>query len=295
MNFAIDAALLLATAWTRKTKIKVWRISLGSAIGASYVILMLFPEMSFLFTFGLKFGFSVLMLVASFGYGQLQSFLRNLGAFYLINFVAAGGVLGIHYFLLSSNDVMDGMWFTHSGGLTFTFQASLGFVLIALLLVFWFYYRMTRISQRQKQVAGWIAEVTIYVDAFEFACKGLVDTGNQLYDPLTHLPVMIVEAAAWKAYLPDSWLQRIQRSEVEQIVMEMDSTHFIGQERLRLVPFRGINKTGQFILALKPDRVVICFNGVELTTSKVLVGFDGGQLSSDNAYQAILHPALTET
>jgi stage II sporulation protein GA (sporulation sigma-E factor processing peptidase) len=40
--------------------------------------------------------------------------------------------------------------------------------------------------------------------------------------------------------------------------------------------------------------VLLIFNGHQITSSKVLVGFTGERLSSDNAYQAILHPALIE-
>jgi stage II sporulation protein GA (sporulation sigma-E factor processing peptidase) len=294
MNFIIDGALLLATGWTRKIKMKGWRIAAGAGIGASYVILMLFPEMSFLFTLLIKFVVSIIMLLVSYGYGQLQRFLRTLGAFYLINFVVAGGILGIHYMLLSSSDVMNGIWYTHTGGLSFELKLSLGFVLLAIALVIWFYVRVTRSSQRQKEVDVWITDVTIHLDSFEYSCKGLIDTGNRLYDPLTKLPVMVVEVESWKSYLPESWIKRIQKSEVEQILVDLDNESFDGRERIRLVPFRGVNKGGQFMLAIKPDKVLVRFNEQWITTSKVLVGFDGGRLCSDGAYQAILHPALIE-
>jgi stage II sporulation protein GA (sporulation sigma-E factor processing peptidase) len=90
-----------------------------------YVILMLFPETSVLFTLLFKFIFSVLMILVAFGFGRFQQFLRTMGAFYLVNFVAAGGILGIHYMLLSSRDVMNGIWYTHTGGLSFELKLSL--------------------------------------------------------------------------------------------------------------------------------------------------------------------------
>jgi stage II sporulation protein GA (sporulation sigma-E factor processing peptidase) len=48
------------------------------------------------------------------------------------------------------------------------------------------------------------------------------------------------------------------------------------------------------MLALKPDRVRIELGGFEYSASKVLIGLDGGTLSGDRAYRAIIHPALTE-
>jgi len=294
VNFAIDGALLLATAWTRRIKVKVWRVALGSGIGAAYVILMLFPDMSFFFTFLMKIAFSIFMLLASFGFGQLQRFIRLFSAFYLVNFVAAGGMLAIHYLMLSSNGVMNSMWYTHTGGLTFTFQVSLGFILCTLCFILWSYMRFIRGKEKQQHTAGSMANVTIHVDEFTYSCVGLVDTGNQLYDPLTQLPVMIVEVAAWKNYLPDSWLRHIYNGEVEKIITAANSFKFIGQERLRLIPYRGIQQSNAFMLAIKPDQVMICLNQTQVTSCKVLIGFIGGHLSSDHAYQAIIHPALTE-
>jgi stage II sporulation protein GA (sporulation sigma-E factor processing peptidase) len=273
---------------------KGWRITAGAGIGALYVIMMLFPEASIFFTLLFKFAFSIFMILVSFGFGQLQRFLRTLGVFYLINFVAAGGILGTHYLLLSSGDVMNGIWYTHSGGLSFELKLSMVFILIALLLVVWFYMRVTKSSKRQMEVAQWITDLTVSVDDFNFTCKGLIDTGNRLYDPLTNMPVLVVEIESWIGYLPESWVKRIQNAEVEQIFMDLDKENFMGQERIRLVPFRGINKGGQFMLAIKPDQVKVRFNEQWITTSKVLVGIDRGRLSSDGSYQAILHPALIE-
>lgn len=294
MNFVIDGTLLLATGWTRKIKMKGWRIAAGAAIGAMYVILMLFPETSILFTLLFKFIFSVLMILVSFGMGRFQQFLRTMGAFYLVNFVAAGGILGIHYMLLSSGDVMNGIWYTHTGGLSFELKLSLGFVLIALLLIVWFYLRVSKSNQRQMEVSQWITDLTVCLDDLEFNCKGLIDTGNRLYDPLTNTPVMVIEVDIMQSYIPEAWVNRIKNAEVEQIFMDLDKTCFKGQERIRLVPFRGINKGGQFMLAIKPDQVKIRYNEQWITTSKVLVGMNGGKLSSDGSYQAILHPALIE-
>jgi stage II sporulation protein GA (sporulation sigma-E factor processing peptidase) len=294
MNFAIDGTLLLATGWTRKIKMKGWRIAAGAGIGALYVIMMLFPETSILFTLMFKFIFSVFMILVSFGFGRLQQFLRTIGAFYLVNFVAAGGILGIHYLLLSSSDVMNGIWYTHSGGFSFQVKLSMGFILLASVLVVWFYSRMAQSSQRQLQVATWITDLKICLDGHEFTCKGLIDTGNRLYDPLTNIPVLVAEVGILRGYLPDTWVKRIQNAEVEQIFMDLDKASFIGRERIRLVPFRGINKGGQFMLAIKPDQVRVLYKEQWITTSKVLVGIDGGNLSSDGTYQAILHPELIE-
>jgi stage II sporulation protein GA (sporulation sigma-E factor processing peptidase) len=292
LNFFMDAAMLIATATTRKIKVKWWRIAASAGIGAAYVVLMFFPALSILFTFVVKCLFCATMLFTAFGFGSLQHFIRNLGTFLLINFATAGGIFGIHYFLASSGEVMNGILFTHSGGLAFQFQVGLVFILfIAVLMMGWFRKIFTSVKKREDFVT-FLAEVQIHIDMFSSTCMGLIDTGNQLYDPLTRTPVMIIEASVWGDVLPVSWLQHIQEANVDQIISGLGTEEFIWQDRLRLVPFRGINRNSAFMLAIKPDKVVITHQGQQFESVKVLIGLDGGKLCSDGSYQAIIHPTL---
>lgn len=293
MNFLIDGAVLVTTAWARKKKVRWWRIAASATIGALYVILMLFPPLSFLFTFFIKCIFSLLMIMTAFGFGSLQNLLGNLGTFYLINFSVAGGMVGVHYLLQSSGEVLNGIWFTRSGGLRFEWKIGLLFIAVTVLPLLLFYRKMFRGSEQREQFSEFLAEVIIRVGEFESRCTGLIDTGNQLYDPLTRTPVMIVEAGLWEHMLPEAWMKCIRSSEVEQIVSLMGSEAEFGwQDRLRLVPYRGVNRGTQFMLALKPDQVVIVHNEQTVQASKVLVGMDGGKLCADGTYQAIIHPNL---
>lgn len=296
-NFIIDGALLFTTAWTRKIRFAWWRLLLASGIGAVYVVFMFIPDMSFLFTFIVKFGFALVMLAVAFGFSSLQSYLRNLGTFYLVNFVAAGGILGIHYLLESSSEVLNGIVISQSGGLRHEITVGFTFIAILFLPVLWFYRNVFKSARQREELTSFLAQVRIHIGEVEASCTGLIDTGNQLYDPLTRTPVMIMEASQWKQHIPDIWMDRIRESEVDQIISAIgldEGEPFVWQDRLRLVPYRGVNKGTQFMLAIKPDRVVITHNEKNIESLKVLIGLDGGTLSSDNSYQAIIHPMLMQ-
>lgn len=229
--------------------------------------------------------------MTAFGFGSLQNFLRNLGTFLLVNFSVAGGIFGIHYVLRSSSDVLRGMIFTHSGAAFFRVPGLIFILLMVLPMLWWF--RAVFFSRKQREdMAVYLAEVCIQIDEFTASCKGLIDTGNQLYDPLTRTPVMVMEVSEWGKVLPETWLQRIRSSDVDQIISGLGTDDFVWQDRLRLVPYRGVNRNTQFMLAIKPDKVVITHNDKQIEATKVLVGLDGGQLCSDGTYQAIIHPTL---
>jgi len=294
INFLMDGALLLVTAWTRKLRFKWWRMACAAAIGASYVIMMLFPEFSALFTFAAKFLFSAIMIVTAFGFGKLPVFLRNLATFYLVSFALAGGIFGFHYFFMPSMDVWNGIVFTQSGGHLFQVGLSGWFIAVFFVFMIWYFLRVFRSTKQREALSALTAKVEVQVEDFVLSCTGLVDTGNQLYDPLTKTPVMIVEAGLWKEVIPESWIKQIQTSDVDKILAAMGADSFVWQDRLRVVPYRGVNRSTQFMLAIKPDSVKVYYNEKTLQTGKVLIGFDGGILSSDGSYQAIIHPMLLE-
>ncbi|GIP36397.1 sigma-E processing peptidase SpoIIGA [Paenibacillus sp. J2TS4] len=291
-NFIIDGALLLTTAWTRKLEIRWLRVAASAAIGASYTVFMLIPELSVLYTFVAKLFFSVSMMVTAFPYRGLIPLVRNLGTFYVVNFVAAGGIYGLHYFFLSSLDVMNGIMLTQSGGIMFPFQIRLWLVGLSAAFILFFYLRIFRSAKKNEELTSFLAEVIITIDDFTITCKGLIDTGNRLYEPLTKTPVMVVEASLWGDRLPESWIRQIRSFEVDQIVSTMREDEFEWQDRLRLVPYRGINNATQFMLAIKPDEVSVGYHDTNLATRKVLIGLDAGKLSADGSYEAIIHPDL---
>lgn len=295
MNLLIDGSLLLVTAWMRKQKVVIWRLMASASLGAAYVLMMFLPELSFLFTFLVKFLFSVFMLWIAFGYGSLQSYLRNMGAFYIVNFATAGGILGFHYLLQNSGEVWSGIWYSASGGLGFSLEIGSLFTLIVFFIVLlWFKLVMTS-RRKLEKMATFYAEVSVTIQDTEIRCMGLIDTGNQLTDPLSRMPVMVMEASLWREHLPHSVGTTWATERADNLILEWtEDETFRWRDRLRLVPYRGINKGTQFMIALKPDEVKVIMDGYEVRTSRVLIGLDGGTLSSENTYRAIIHPSLTD-
>ncbi|MCM3040456.1 sigma-E processing peptidase SpoIIGA [Paenibacillus motobuensis] len=295
LNLLIDASLLLVTAWMRKQKIVLWRLAASAAFGAAYVVMMFLPELSFLYTFLVKFLFSVAMLWIAFGFKSLQSYLRNLGAFYMINFVAAGGILGIHYLLQSYGEVFNGIWYSTSGGLSFSMKVGTLFMIIAFIAVLLWFRGVMSARRRLERIDTCLAEVTVRIDDTTIHCTGLIDTGNQLNDPFSRLPVMVMEASLWEQYLPDTSGSRWSMENADNLILTWsDDEGFLWRDRLRLIPYRAVGKGTQFMIALKPDEVCVITEGNKVVTTRVLIGLDGGVLSTDGVYRAIIHPALTE-
>ena len=294
-NLVMDGILLLSTAWMRKLKPKWWRICISAVIGALYCLMMFIPALSFMYTFLIKLLFSILMVWIGFGFGSLQNYLRNIAAFYVVNFVAAGGILGIHYLFQNRSELWKGIMFTQSGGLSFELKVGSLFTFVTFFIVILWFRMVQNSRQRQERIATYIGTVTVRMEDHIITCQGLVDTGNHLTDPLTRMPVMVMEASLWDEHLPVYWKEKLALG-ADNLIMELgDDDSFPWRDRLRLVPYRGINRGSQFMLALKPDQVEVSLEGSQFMTNRILIGLDGGCLSSEGAYRAIIHPAILES
>lgn len=294
-NFILDFVMLLAAAKVRGIRANLWRVSASSAIGAFYALFMALPALSFLYSFVIKCLFSVGMIMTAFGYKNLRRFLGVLAAFYAVNAVAAGTVLGFHYMLQSTHEIWEGIVFVRSGGAQHLLGIALWLIVGLAIAGGALFKRVNAGAKRQEAKQAFLAEVEVKIGEERYACTGLIDTGNHLYDPLTRTPVMVMEAAVWKQAIPEPWLEALQSSETDDIVARLSESGGeteLWADRIRLVPYRGINGATQLMLAVKPDEVRIRMDGEDRTVEKVLIGLEGGALSSDGAYQAILHPAM---
>ena len=292
LNLLIDASTLRITAWSRKMRPKPWRIWCSALIGAAYAAMMFVPALSSLFLFWVKAAFSAVMILIAFGFGGWRRFLGNMGAFYLVNFAAAGAIIGMHFMLAGYGDVMNGIFRARSGGAGFPLQIGLLFVLLVYFGFARFYLRVVGGVRKAEELAQHTASVQVWIGDATASCEGLIDTGNRLYEPLTRTPVLIMELDLWRDALGERWHALMSRWVRDGSTDFLEHEDFPWLQRMRIVPYKGIQQGTPFLLAWKPDRVVITYRGHAYSADKALVGLRADALSSDGAFRAIIHPDL---
>ncbi|HIW34523.1 MAG TPA: sigma-E processing peptidase SpoIIGA [Candidatus Paenibacillus intestinavium] len=290
----VDGVLLLTTGWIRGFKPKAWRVLLAGSVGALYTMAMIFPNLSSLYHISIKLFVSILMIYITFGYYSLQTFLRDIVSFYIVSFVAAGGMMALYFLLMrSSQEVWANVLFI-GGAVTTKLHIGIFYLFASFSIVLFLFTSFMRSKKKHQLVESHLADVEVDIDGQIFMCTGLIDTGNQLYDPLTKCPVMIIEVSTLQDALPEKFLKALKQGETNDALMLLsdEKVQFEWQDRIRIIPFRGVNNGSQFLLAVKPDCVKVNYGGKSFESIKVLIGFDGGQLSGDGAYQAIIHPSM---
>ncbi|MBP1930668.1 sigma-E processing peptidase SpoIIGA [Ammoniphilus resinae] len=292
-NFLIDWILLWSTTFVLKHRVKWYRLTIGSGIGALYTIVLFFPSLSALYTFLSKLLLAAVMVFSTFGYHRIRVFLQRLLIFYLVSFVMGGGLLGLHYLLRTESQIISGIVMTNSGG--FGTPITWLFICIGFPLIWWLSGKGIRhMKENNRKLALRVKVEILLMEQVVITCNGLVDTGNQLYEPITRTPVMIADLNLFEQCLPNRLFQAIKEKtdfSTDSSFLELDDKWL---PRVRLIPFRSVSRGMDLLLAVRPDLVRIQSQGQTMETTKVLIGLNPVALSSDGSYQAIVHPVLIE-
>ncbi|MBO8171135.1 MAG: sigma-E processing peptidase SpoIIGA [Bacillaceae bacterium] len=291
LNFIIDLILLRLTAFFARRTVSSRRLILGALVGAGYTVFLFFPPLSFLYTFAIKLLFSMVIICIVFGFHRWTAFLWNLTLFYFVSFLIGGGILALHFFLQGKMEMLSGVALVQTQGVFHPVTFSL--LAVGIPLIVWLAVRTYHGIGRSKRMARYKARVLIEMNQQNVTCEGLVDTGNKLYEPLTRVPVMIIEMEQVKDLLPSSFVDKVR----EGVNVMEDHDFFTGLDAdwantFRVIPFRGVMGKMDFLLAFRPDGVWIHMEDHVYSPEKVLVGINPEKLASHGDYQAIIHPDL---
>ncbi len=291
LNFSFDLLLLLLTAIALKRKIKKYRIVLAALLGSSIVI-MLFTPLSLFAShpFGKMF-VSVLMVWIAFGFKRFRFFVQILLTFYFVTFLVGGGMIGVHYFLQSEMSYLNGVLMTNSTG--FGHPISWIFVIVGFPMLWIFSRNRIEGLETKKIHFEQLVNVTIKVDECELTLRGLVDSGNQLYDPITRSPVMIIDTLKASHFIPEPLVNQAIQEDVMESLSNNEQSH-PWEHRIRIIPYRVVGSENKFLLGFKPDEVVIETKDEKIKVQKTIVGLNRTKLSSEDEYECIIHPKMLQ-
>lgn len=281
-NIAINFLILAVTGYISKLKASSAKLLFGSLIGAIYVLAAFLPEMETFFTITAKILLSFVMVAVTFWPERIKDFLRLILFFYLVSFVFGGAVFGLYYF------------FNQGGGVTNNgiYEIS-GFPINTLLVSIIFAYIVIRICWdiiKTKAIhENLMVSLSIEFENKKVMLDALIDTGNSLKEPISNIPVVVVEFEAVKDILPQE-VKMIFLNESEAnldlVVEEISKTDWAS--RFRLIPFNSLGKSNGMLIGFRPDRVEIELQNEIKGFEEVIIGIYNRVLSRDESYKALL-------
>ena len=288
LNFLFDTLLLYLTAIILRRSVSKWRLLLGGLLGSTIILLAFTPLHSFSSNPFTKLLFSIFMVFTVFGFKRFRYFSTGLMTFYLTTFLLGGSLIGIHYFVNFDFQLSTSVLLASVKG--FGDPISWLFVVLGFPLAWHFSKSNFDKIETTKIHYDQLVSVTIVINELKFHCKGLVDSGNQVYDPISKLPVMFV-----------SLKNRIDELDpaIQQLALDADDVLFGTKKipeqlegKMRIIPCKVVGKEHQLIIALKPDEIIIELQQERIVTKKGLISFTMQELSSDDSFQCIVHPKL---
>jgi stage II sporulation protein GA (sporulation sigma-E factor processing peptidase) len=288
LNFLFDSLLLYLTAIFLKRSIRIWRLLAGGFIGSVIILLSFTPLNTISGNPVSKLLCSVLMILAVFGYKRWHFFVRALLTLYFSTFLIGGALIGAHYFIQYDSNLTTSVLLSNVQG--FGDPISWLFILIGFPIAWHSSKAKIETIEMAKIQYDQIVSVSLKMYNEIFVFKGLVDSGNQLYDPLSKMPVMFVSIKNQLDSIPDP-IKRLAL-DPELVLMVDESIPVEWKSQLRVIPCRVVGQEHQLIVAFKPDIIMIKKDDTVYECQKGLVSFTMQQLSSDDAFQCIVHPKM---
>lgn len=289
-NLVMNFAILWLTARFSRCPAPPWRLLTAATLGAAYVLGLFVLPIPALAGLPAKIVLSVAMLILAFGILPWRLFGSVLVLFYLCSFCLGGFVFGLS-FLLEGNPRELGLVSTLPQHF---FLPAVFLSLIAALAV----GRMGQVFLRRRQLKGLFhVAVAITLYGRRLRLKALLDTGNQLADPLSRAPVIIVEIEAIRKILPESINNLLFRDgegepDYASVLTSIQDTRLA--TRFRLIPFSSLGRAHGLLLGFRPDEVEIFFGREKLRVRDVVVAIYRRRLAPDEGYRALLNPRLLE-
>ncbi|PYZ97935.1 sigma-E processing peptidase SpoIIGA [Alteribacter lacisalsi] len=287
LNFLVDWMLLALTALALKRGVSKKRLAAGAFTASMYLFFLFSPIAQTAATPLFKIAYSALIVYTAFGFKGFRPFCKAWLMFYFVSFMTGGGLIAAHAFFSTEILIVNDTFATRLNG--FGSPASWLFVVIGFPAVWYFSKRSIGGIETAKIRYDHIMQVQIRASGVDLGLKGFVDSGNQLKDPISGRPVMIIDMTKLKASFPDELVQFTEKG-TESV------TDFASVEKhaMTLVPYRTVAGSHQFLWCLKPEIVRLNPGSGEqpFTCTNVLIGLSYTPLSSLGDYDCILHPGM---
>lgn len=116
----------------------------------------------------------------------------------------------------------------------------------------------------------------------------MVDTGNMLKEPITNMPVVVVEHVLLYECIPEEILNNLENIIGGDFsnISEKTKSEYIS--KLKLIPFSSLGKQNGMLIGIKPDYIKIKTEEKENKIENVIIGIYNKSLTKKGEYQALI-------
>lgn len=280
-NLCMNYIILFSTGYLLKIKIRHIRLVLSALLGGIYSIAAYMQVLEIYSNLVLKIILSVVMVYIAYNSRNVKQILKQLIFFYLISFVFGGCAFALLYFIKPEQILMKNGVYIGTYPLKI---AILGGIVGFTITVIAFRYVRTKLNKKNM-----FCELEIYFQNKSITTIALIDTGNMLKDPITSMPVIVVEKEILKKVLPESILSNLNKiigGDVPKEVYEDENLNYI--TKFRVIPFSSIGKENGLLLGFKSNKIKVNTEESERIIEDVIIGIYDNKLNKKENYFALI-------
>lgn len=206
---------------------------------------------------------SITMIYIAFTPKNIKMLFKYIIIFYLTSFVFGGCAFFLLYYIKPQEILYK------NGFLTGTYPikiAFLGAIVGLAILSIAFKLIKNRLSKNDM-----FCNIEINYKGNKTEIHAMIDTGNLLKDPITRIPVIVVEKEKLKNIIESNILEKLDGvlyGTSDKVVDEIGEDYI---SRFRLIPFSSLGKQNGMLIGFKPDEVTVKFDGNYIKKQNVII------------------------
>ena len=279
-NLIMNYIILFTTAVVLKIKVNHIRLILASLLGAGYSIIAYMGIIKVYSSIILKIILSVLIIYIAFNPQNIKKMCKDLLLFYLVSFVFGGAAFALIYIIKPQNILMKNGLFLG----TYTIKTvMLGAVVAFCIIIGAFAFIKNKISKKDM-----FCDLEILINQKKIKTKAMIDTGNMLKEPITNVPVIVVEHILLYSCMPKEILNNLKEImgvDFKNIPCDIQEKYI---SKLKLIPFSSLGKQNGMLIGIRPEYVKVITDEQEKINKNVIIGIYEKSLTKKGEYQALI-------
>ena len=279
-NIIMNSIIIYASAIILKIKPKLIRVIISSIIGSIYAIILYVTELEMYPSIISKFILSIIIVYIAYNPQNFTKMWKQLLIFYLTSFVFGGVSLYLIYFINPQNiSMVNGV---------FTGENVLKIILLGAILAFVIIKISLKIIKTKINPKDIYCNVKIRLNNKQIETKAMIDTGNQVKEPITNTPVIIVESTLLYEIIPKEILNNIEEilnGNLDKISAEVQKNYI---SKLRYIPFKSLGKENGMLLGIKADELEVKKDDENKKVKNIIIGIYDKSLTKRGEYSALV-------
>lgn len=279
-NLIMNYIILLATGIIAKEKIKHIKLILASLLGAIYTLIAYVNILEIYTNFALKILLSILIVYIAYNPQSVNKMWKMLLLFYLTSFAFGGAAFALIYIVKPKDILMKNGLFLGTYPLkTIILGTAIAFGIIITA------FSIVKSKITKKDI---IYDIEIKMNNKLIKTKALVDTGNMLKEPISNMPVVVIERVLLYNCVPKEILNNLESimgGDFEKVPDRIQKEYI---SKLKLIPFASLGKSNGMLIGIKPEYLKIIKKDETIEEKNIILGIYQQSLTKKGEYQALM-------